>query len=191
MNNRPKEYPFNLNKLDDHIHWSPQKQLELRQKLEHNIHKKYKNNKFTLFLFSFLGVVTAACIVTILLTPTLLEEDIAVLSNAANSENNLAEAELSVENILNGNFDIHYVNLDVNKGLECNFWLNNLHDSYNYKYKVYAPDGSLVGKSTSAGSQERLYSVDLSQYGSGRYKIKVYTQAGNIGGKYHLRVRNF
>ncbi|MDX8365676.1 hypothetical protein [Cytobacillus sp. IB215665] len=192
MNNRPKEYPFNhVKKLDDHIHWNPQKQLELRQKLENNIHKKNRSKKFTLFLIPFLGVVSSVCIVTILLAPILLDEDKPVLSTAANTENNIAVADLDVEGILNGNFNIHYVELDLNKGSECNFWLNNLHDSYNYKYKVYAPDGNLVGESTSAGTQERLYSVDLNQYGSGKYKIKVYTPAGNIGGKYHLRVRNF
>ncbi|MDX8365162.1 hypothetical protein [Cytobacillus sp. IB215665] len=192
MSNRHKEYPFKgVKSLDDGIQWDTQKQFELRQRIESSLNKKHKREKAVFRLLPMVGLVTALCIVSILIASYMYEEDLKSHGSAPNFVENTAEAALSVIEVLNESSTIHYVNLDITTGEECNFWLNNLHDSYNYKYKVYAPDGSLIGESTTAGSQERLYSVDLSLYGSGKYKIKVYTPAGNIGGKYHLRVRNF
>ncbi|MDX8360357.1 hypothetical protein [Cytobacillus sp. IB215316] len=192
MSNFPKENSFNhIKTLDESIQWNPEKQFELRQKLEYNINKKNNRKVFKIRLLPIIGVVTAMCMMGILLIPYVLENDINEAGNASAPVEKIADAVLSVEELLNDDSVEYYVNLDINEGSECNFWLNNLHNSYNYKYKVYAPDGSLIGESITAGSQERLYSVDLNEYGSGEYKIKVYTPNGNIGGKYHLRVRNF
>ncbi|MGM7681601.1 hypothetical protein ACSVDA_05535 [Cytobacillus sp. Hm23] len=192
MSKRPKEYPFDqVKSLDESIHWDTQKQIELRHRIEKGLNKTNKRHNYVFRVLPLAGLAIVFCIIGILLAPYMSEEEFNKLGNASTPVENKTEAALSVIEVLNESSTIHYINLDITTGEECNFWLNNLHDSYNYKYKVYAPDGSLIGESTTAGSQERLYSVDLSLYGSGKYKIKVYSLAGNIGGKYHLRVRNF
>ncbi|MFS1519494.1 hypothetical protein V1503_24005 [Bacillus sp. SCS-151] len=191
MRNYPKQYQFNQFKnLDKNIHWDSQKQLELRQKIEKTINKESKKDKLIFKLLPMAGVATALCIVGILLASQ-FEENLKNSGSASAPVEEMAEAVFSTEETLNGSSALHYVNIDVTVGSECNFYLNNLHGSYNYKYKVYAPDGRLVGESITADTQERLFAADLSKYGSGLYKIKVYTQAGNIGGKYQLRVRNY
>ncbi|MFS1518474.1 hypothetical protein V1503_18735 [Bacillus sp. SCS-151] len=192
MSNRPEEYPFDqVKKLDESIHWDTQKQIELRQRIEKSLNKTNKRHNYVFRVLPLAGLAIVFCIIGILLAPYISEEEFNKLGNASTPVENTTEAALSVEEVLNKDSVIYYVNLDVTKGSECNFYLNNVHGGYNYKYKVYAPDGSLIGESTTADTQERLYAVDLSKYGSGRYKIKVYSQAGNIGGQYQLRVRNY
>ncbi|MFS1518559.1 hypothetical protein V1503_19160 [Bacillus sp. SCS-151] len=192
MSIRHKKYPFQTVKyLDQDIHWNPKKQYELRNRLENSLNKKHKRIKFSLPLVPLIGGITTLCIIGIFLASYISNEGIQEPVNATIPTEKITEAALSVEEKLNQDSVLHYVNLDVTNGTECNFYLNNVHGSYNYKYRVYAPDGRLVGVSTTAGTQERLYSVDLGKYGSGTYKIKVYAPTGNIGGQYQLRVRNF
>ncbi|MDX8360787.1 hypothetical protein [Cytobacillus sp. IB215316] len=175
--------------LDESISWDPKRQFELRKRIESEISNPKRERKLKHNLLPIAGMVAAMCIIIILFSSSTLLEESVELGNTSGEQ--FAEAELQVEDVLTENNKIYTVNLDVEKGSECNFWLNNLHNSYNYKYKVYAPDGTLIGKSETAKSQERLYAVDLSKYGSGVYTVKVYSPYGNIGGKYVLRVRNF